>query len=249
MEQFGNWIGSNWWVIVLFVVVVILLVLLAIFLGTIGRIGLIRGTLQAETGTGALALGELFSGSTPFFWRVFGLTFLIGLIFLFTFLPLILFGVVTAGIGFICLAPLFCVLAILGMLVNLVIELANVAIVKENLSLAEGWRRGWSVARLNLGPVVIMALILFVISFVIGLVIAIPVIVIVLPAALGVALNNGQNMTPLLIGGLCFVAYLPVAILVSGVLNTYMGAAWTLTYLRLAAPPADNTPVVVEANA
>ncbi len=71
---------------------------------------MIRGTLQAEEGAERLSFGELFRGSMPFFWRVFGLTFLIGLIFMLLFVPLMLFGMITAGIGFLCLLPLICLL-------------------------------------------------------------------------------------------------------------------------------------------
>src|SRR5574340_625877 len=48
MDQVGNWMADNWWILVLAGLVLLALVLLSIFLGTIGRIGLIRGTLQAE---------------------------------------------------------------------------------------------------------------------------------------------------------------------------------------------------------
>lgn len=45
--------------------IVLFLVIVAVFLGTIGRIGLIRGTAQVEAGAASLSFGELFSGSMP----------------------------------------------------------------------------------------------------------------------------------------------------------------------------------------
>ena len=36
-----------------------------------------------------------------------------------------------------------------------------------------------------------------------------------------------------MLAALCFVAYLPVLILLNGVLRAYIESAWTLTYLRL----------------
>jgi hypothetical protein len=83
---------------------------------------------------------------------------------------------------------------------------------------------------------------------VIGLVIALPIIMIVLPTGIAFATGQGQSTTPLLIGGLCFAGFLPVAILVNGVFNTFMGASWTLTYLRLTRKP-EETAIVPEANA
>ena len=71
--------------IVIFLVI-LLLVLLAVFLGTIGRIGLIRGTQQADKEIETrLVFGELFKGSMPYFWRVFLLNLLVGLFIFFRF--------------------------------------------------------------------------------------------------------------------------------------------------------------------
>jgi hypothetical protein len=247
-NQFSEWLTSHWWVVALIILGVLLLVLLSIFLGTIGRIGLIRGTLQAEEGTEKLSFGELFRGSMPYFWRIFGLTFLIGLIFTLLMLPIILFGVFTAGIGFLCILPLICLFVPVSIAVYLIVELANVAIVKENIKLWDGFRRGWELIRANVGTIIIMGLILLVISFVVGIVIAIPAIMIILPSVLAFGANQAQSFTPLLIGGLCFVLLLPVMVLASGVLNTFTGVSWTLTYLRLTNKP-EAASTLIEANA
>ena len=37
----------------------------------------------------------------------------------------------------------------------------------------------------------------------------------------------------LLIAGLCFISYLPLLLLLNGILQAYIKSAWTLTYLRL----------------
>ena len=113
-QQIGQWIENNPWIVAVLILLVIVLVIVGIFLGTIGRISLIRGTYQADGGTERLNFGELFSESMPYFWRVFGLSLLIFLIALFVFIPLALggalFSAVTAGIGAICLLPLICLL-------------------------------------------------------------------------------------------------------------------------------------------
>lgn len=251
-ENLGGWLVSHWWVMALIGLVFLVLILVAIFLGTIGRIGLIKGTLDAEAGAESLSFGTLFSESMPFFWRVFGLSLLIFLAFLVILSPLIFFGVVTAGVGFLCILPLLCLLVPVGIVVNLILELANVAIVKENVGIWDGFRRGWEMIRTNIGPLLVMALILFAISLAIGLIIAMPIFIIVIPAFIAsIGMGQGSNISyiPLIVAGLCFAAYLPVAWLLNGVLTTYIGSAWTLTYLRLSPPAADNTPVVAEGNA
>jgi hypothetical protein len=253
LDQAGRWLEANWWVVVVLILVFLLLMLLTIFLGTIGRIGLIRGTLQAETGAGPLSFSGIFQDSMPHFWPVFLLSLVIGLIFFVIFGGLavgaIVGGMLTFGVGLICLLPLFCVLFLVAIVVGVIVEQANVAIVKEHLGLVEGWKRGWGVVRANPGPIIVMALILGVIGFVIGLIIVIPIFIIMIPAAIGFMAANGQNWTPMLIAGGLFLLYLPILLLLQGILTTFTGAAWTLTYLRLTAPPVDNTPVVVEANA
>ena len=235
-ENVSQWVSDNTWIVVLIVVIVVLVWLALIFLGTIGRIGLIRGTLQAEAGADSLSFGALFSESLPYFWRVFGLVLLVGLAFLVVLLPLVLFGVLTAGVGFICALPLICVLIPVGWMVAAVVEQSNVAIVKEDLRTLDGLRRGWEIVKNNLVSIIVMGLILFGLAFVFGFIMAIPVFLIVFPAILAMGLSEGQNMTPLYVAGLCFVAYLPVLIVLQGILSAYIESAWTLTYLRLTGP-------------
>jgi hypothetical protein len=47
----------------------------------------------------------------------------------------------------------------------------------------------------------------------------------------------------------CFCLYLPVALLLQGVMVAFTGSAWTLTYMRLTKKPDDNAPIALEANA
>ena len=60
------------------ILVVLVLVVLAIFLTTVGKIGVIQGTQKADQGASSMRFGELFSGSLPFFWRVSLLNLLFG---------------------------------------------------------------------------------------------------------------------------------------------------------------------------
>ena len=250
-QQIGQWIENNPWIVAVLVLLVILLVLLSIFLGTIGRIGLIRGTHQAEVGAEHLNFGALFSESMPYFWRVFGLSLLIFLIALIVFIPLALggalFSVITAGIGAICLLPLICLLIPLLWAFSVVIEQANVAIVLENLSIGDGFRKGWEVVRANVGPVLVLTLIIFIGSGIVGFIIAIPLIAAVLPLIFSAASNTTG---PIWITVICCAVYFPILLVLSGILNAYVQSVWTLTYLRLTGkPPQDNPPVLLEANA
>jgi hypothetical protein len=247
----GQWISEHWWVVALGILALLVLWALAVFLGTIGRIGLIRGTFSVDGGAEKLRFGELFRESMPYFWRVFLLTFLIGLAFLIVFLPLVLFGILTAGVGFLCLIPLLCVLVPLLWAVGIVVHQANSAIVVEDLGLLAGLRRGWEVFKKNIGPMLLIWVITGVIGFVIGLVIALPMLIIVVPTVIGFATSGGDlPTTALLISGLCFVVYLPVLLAAQGILAAYVQSVWTLTFLRLTRPGQDMVvPAPAPANA
>ena len=221
-------------IIAIFLLVIFVLVVLAVFLSTVGRIGMIRGTVQGDRDAERLSFGELFSGSLPYFWRVFGLNLLVGLAFALAVI-IVVVPLVVSIIGWICLIPLICVLVPIGWFVSVLTEQANIAIVTENLGLVDGLKRGYEVLISNLGPMIIMWLILGIgFSLVGGLIIGLPIFFIIGPAVIGaISGNNNVLGGGLVVTGLCLVAYLPVFIVANGILQGYIRSAWTLTYLRL----------------
>lgn len=251
MSTASEWIANHLLVVVALVLFVLLLVVLSIFLGTIGRVGLIRGTFKADGGEERLGFGDLFRGSLPFFWRVFGLSFLFWLAFLIILLPAIALGVLTAGVGFLCILPLICILVPLAWIGGIVVQQADSAMVIEDLGLAEGVRRGWSVLKNNIGPMLIIWLITLVVGFVVAIVIALPLLIVVVPAAIAFAMSgNTPAVAPLLIGGLCLAVYLPIMLVLNGILTAYLQSVWTLTYLRLTRPKeGEANPPALPANA
>ncbi len=241
MASISDWIGNHLWVVAIFVLVVLVLIVLSIFLGTIGRIGLIRGTFAADGGAERLAFGQIFRESMPFFWRVFGLSFLVGLVFLVAilviFLPLIGLGIVTFGVAFLCMIPLICVLVPLVWIVGLVVRQADSAMVIEDLGLMDGVRRGWDVLKKNVGPMLVIWLITVFLGFVVGLVIALPILIVAIPTAMVAFATGGTFSVPLsIVGVLSLAVYLPILLVANGILTAYLESVWTLTYLRLTRP-------------
>jgi hypothetical protein len=97
----------------------------------------------------------------------------------------------------------------------------------------EALGRGWDLFKANLWPVVLIAVIVWVIGLVGGLLISAPLLVAALPLlAYAVSQPNPDFSTYLPLLG-CFVVYLPVLIVLGGVLKTYLSSVWTLTYRRL----------------
>jgi hypothetical protein len=126
----------------------------------------------------------------------------------------------------------------LAWIVSVVLQLANVALVSDDLGIMDGLRRGWETARANVGPVVVMALILGIGGWLAGLLIALPVILVALPAGMGIVFgelagSRGVLATGLVTAGVCLAVYLPVLIVAQGILQAYIQGAWTLTYSRL----------------
>lgn len=240
-------------IVIMAILFTLLLIVLFIFLGTVGKVGLIRGAQQADGDAEKITFRELFSGSMRYFWRVFGLYLLVGILIIVAIVILTLLGimgsVVTLGLALICLIPLACVLVPVFWFVWVIVEQASIAIVVEDLGIMDGLRRGWEVVRLNLGVMIVMALILVIgIGLIGGIIISIPMFVVAVPALVGAFTGSERSMWGgLAIAGLCFVAYLPFLIVLRGILSTYIGTAWTLTYLRLAnQPPAEAMPLVEE---
>ncbi len=247
-NQFSAWIASHLWVVAVFVLVIFLIAVAAAMLGAMGRIGLIKGTFKAEGGAEHLGLAELWDESRPYFWRIFLLALLVGLAAVIVVLTLIALGigltVVTFGLGALCLVPLVCLMVPALWLLSIVVQQAETAIVLENLGIMDGLQRGWDVFKKNVGPMLIMWLILAVIGIVVGIALAIPILVVWIPAAFAFVTANQSatniSWTPLIIATACCALYFPVLLVLNGILMTYLQSAWTLTFMRLT-KPKDNT--------
>jgi hypothetical protein len=245
IQHFFKSVPQQTWILIAIGVglLVLILMVLKFFLGTVGTIGLIRGAQQADQDMEArLTFGELFKGSLPYFWRVFLLNLLVGLVFFFVGIILavgfILGTVLTLGVGLICLLPLLCLLVPVGVAIGVIIEQATIAIVVENRGVMDGLRRGWEVVKTNVGPMIVMWLILDLgIRGIVGIIISLPIILAFVPFMIGLfAKAQGALQTGLVISLVCCAAYLPVLIILSGILQSYVSSAWTLTFLRLTKP-------------
>ncbi|MCX6067784.1 MAG: hypothetical protein NT121_18845 [Chloroflexi bacterium] len=130
------------------------------------------------------------------------------------------------------------------------VHLMHHTLVSENSVIGEGTLvREYAVLKANVLTVIVMAIILGIIGGIIGLVIAIPILLIAVPTVISVVATQATNfIVPLLIAGGCFVIYLPVLLLLSGILMTYTQSVWTLTYRRMTelldAPVLPKTEVV-----
>lgn len=264
-EEFRSFLDKYLAYILIIILVLCVLWLLFYFLGVMGKTGLIKGVDKADAGAETLGFGELWTESLPYFWRMFGLTLLVGLpFFIVVVILLVIFFV--GLIGFInaannaqssaALAGLFaavgifvagmCCISVVSAFVGLIVEQAKNAIVIKDVGIVEGLREGWDVFKRNFLALILLGILLGVAGFIVGIVVAIPLLVIVVPTIFGVALTagaapaSGAVLVPLILGGICCVIYLPVLWLAGGIEQSYFQSVWTLAYLRITTPkPAE----------
>lgn len=218
--------------------IMLVVVVLVIFLSTIGKIGVIKASHQAESGREKFTFNQVFKDSTPYFWRVFLLNLLVGVAIFITIFLLVTLGILgsiaTLGIGLICFIPVLCLLVPIIWFVYIVVEQSGIAIVVEELSVLDGLNRGWNVVRSNIGYMIVMGLVLYIVFGMIGgFLISMPIGFIVIPAVFAAALESTSAGAGLAVAGLCFVLYLPVLIALNGFLRGYIQSAWTLTFLHI----------------
>jgi len=150
-------------------------------------------------------------------------------------------GVNEGAVGallFLLLGPLVCVIFLLAFLLGIIAPQAENAIVIEDRGVLGGLQRGWEVLSGNLGPLLIIWLIQTVIAFAAGLVIAVPLLIAVVPLFVSAMMAQPGRFSylPLILAGLCVVAYTPLSLLAHGIVATYIQSLWSLAYLRLTRP-------------
>jgi hypothetical protein len=237
-------------IIVVAILVVILLSLILLVLGILGQGGLIAGFHAADEGI-EVKLGEAFRAGAKYFWRMLGvriLFWLAGLVVWVTLvLAVVLITVGTLGIGLVVLLPLLCLLipvgAVVTVLVDAYVMLTQAAVVVEGRAVFEAFRRSWQVATQNLGPILLVTLIVGGGGVIVGLVLSAPLVFIALPLLSGMLIGTERAAgSGLFFSLLCLVVYLPVLIVLGGVLTTFITGVWTLTYRRLTGQPGAPLP-------
>ena len=136
---------------------------------------------------------------------------------------------------------------------SVILEQAQAAIVAEDLTMMDGFKRGWEIAKSDIGGMIVLSLVLGIGGAIIGFVLALPLIAAMLPLAFSMAsFDMGDAISQMpptaWISIICCAIYMPILIGLSGVLTAYMKTAWALSYLQLT-KPSETTPIHAEANA
>ena len=91
---------------------------------------------------------------------------------------------------------------------------------------------------------IVMALILFLGGAIAGLILAIPVAFTLVPALVTLMFNSKGFGAGLIVSAVIFLVYLPFWLVLAGILRTYIGATWTLTFRRLTRSMSEQPAVI-----
>ena len=221
----------------------LLISLLILVLNTFTRLNVINGTLQIERGQETLTFKQLIKDSWPLYWRILGLNLFIVLaqqILMIVFgVVVVYFTVSTFDIGIMCLIfpALICLIIPYSWLVYLLTEQSNVALVVDNLGVIDALRGGWKIIFANKMVMFLMSLLLLVVGLVITIIISLPMFAFLSPMlSIESSVNRETLASNFTLLRNCLLLYLPLYSLGAGIMQTFLGSIWTLTYLRLNKP-------------
>ncbi len=233
--------------IALFFIFHVVFILFTFLLMAYGYSALTLGIVRVERGEEGISFKELLQDGRKYFPRMLGVmlltTFGIGLIFFALFACMTLFGMVTAGIGFICIQPFIIVLYPVMMLVYAFMEQAQAAVVVDELGVMEALTKGWELLKANLWRLALISLVIYLGA---GFVSSLVVVPFMLPLFFFPFLFESNSFDPtvfgLAMGGYMLVLF-PLMALVQGVAITFMKSAYVVAYLRLTRPSDQPVPV------
>jgi len=239
--------------IVIFLVGTILISILSFVLYTAGASSLTVGIIRAETGEGALPFRELLTEGMKYFVRILGIGLLVSVSFsaIFTAISfgLVLFGIVTIGIGFVCAQPLILLIYPLMMLLYALIEQSNAAVVADDLGVMDAISKAWNLLKANFWRILLLSIIVYFAVSILSSIVTLPLMMpmfffpfLIEPSQVG----QSMKILGLVMAVFGFI-FLPVMALVQGVAITFMKSAYILAYLRLTR--SSNQPTPVEATA
>ena len=201
------------------------------------------GILRVETGRGQLAFRDLLEDGIKYFWRILGVTFLIGTavcaVYLLLFGCMTLFGMATMGLGMICFQPLYLLLYPAMLIVYALVEESEAAVVADNTGAIEAISRSWSLIKANFWQFVLISILIYFSIFILSSIVTLPLVApfFFLPLiADGSPLHiDFQGLGWILL--LMSLIFLPLLALVQGISLTFMKSVFMIVYLQLTRSP------------
>lgn len=220
------------------------------FLGVMAQLAVTHGAVKVERGAENLYFTELFQESLPYFWRVFGLYavfFGAWMVLLFGLNILIsLASVATLGLAALCFVPMFLLFIPVTLVGFTVLEVAQAAIIADNMSLMDAISRGWALFRANVLGLIILMLILYFGMTTISSLFAFPAMIPMMMFPIGFASQGEPNTVMVILFFAIFMLVFALMYLVQSILMAFFQIAWAVAYLRIS--QTDNSPVMADEN-
>ena len=243
-----NQYANEEWVAVAFVVVTFISIIPIMFVGIVAQLTTTYGAVKVDNGAEKLAFMGLFRESLPYFWRVLGLYAIFGGAWMVLWLGFMAFfmlsSLLTFGLAFICIVPLFILLIPVLLVGYSVLELAQAAIVADDMGTLNAISHGWKLFRANwLGVVLLMVILYFALST-LSSVFVFPMMFPMMLFPLGLDSEGEFNNLMLVFFVVIFPLMFAFMYIVQGILMAFFQAAWAAAYIRL--NRSANTPIILE---
>src|SRR5439155_6572010 len=171
------------------VAILLCIALALIVLATIGRAALIGGIQRADE-RGAVTLREAWSIGTHYFWRLLGIALVLIAPAVVFIMVAVLGAVATFGLGLLLIIPLACVGALAYIPFAIVAHFAQYAVVLNDMGVGVALRKAWAVLQANLGPTLILGVLLIVIRFVARILVMAPFLAFIAPVAIAYVIGG-----------------------------------------------------------
>lgn len=205
------------------------------------QLAITYGALKVEKSVEKLSLREMFSESLPYFSRVLGLYFLFGsagMLIWVGFIAIYFAGfMLTSGLTFIILVPLFLLLIAVFLAGYSILELSQAAVIANDMRTIDAIGHSWRLFRANATGVILLMAVLYFGMFILLSIFMLPMIFL-FPLRMN-SQGNFNNLLPVLSQLISLIL-----LVVHGILMTFFQSAWAVTYLRL--NNSTNTPIILE---
>jgi hypothetical protein len=232
-------IPQGTWIAIAVGLTLILLLVATVFwvLGSIGKAGLFAGFNQADE-SGETTLKEAFSFGLKNFWKILVIELIVGLasfiLAMVILLPIIGITILTLGFGLLCFLPFLFLFIPVTLALNVLLLLVQIAVTADEVSLTDSPKHVWNLVKTTPLHTILMALILGVINLLISMLIVLPVIFLfLLTFVVGMIDLENMLLPGIAVSVILLLLYSPVAVVLNGILHTYINGSWTLFYNRL----------------
>ncbi|MFN8384281.1 MAG: hypothetical protein U0V02_20255 [Anaerolineales bacterium] len=246
-EPYDQYLNQTW-VSFAFIGLMFILMLPMMFIGIVAQLTSTYGALKVEKSGEKLTFRGLFTESLPYFWRVLGLYAIFGgtwmVIWLAFMVAITLASIITFGLATLCMVPMF-LLLIPGIVVAYsVLELAQAAIVADNMRTIEAISHGWKLFRANVLGVVLLMVVLYFALATLSSIFVFPMMLPMMMLPIGFDASGDFHKYILVFFFVFFPIMSFVMYTVQGILMAFFQSAWAVAYLRINRNL--NAPIILE---